>query len=87
MTSVLAELRPLPTNNETLIRRADLPAYIGVSEQTLARWAHEGQGPQFIKLGARLVAYRADDIRDWLNSQIRRNTITPDPVHASRHHR
>ncbi|MCH8113063.1 MAG: DNA-binding protein [Proteobacteria bacterium] len=58
-----------------MIRRADLPRYIPVAVQTLARWAVEGQGPPFIKVGRRIVAYRAGDLRAWLQGQVRQNTI------------
>ena len=66
---------PLPIEDDTLIRRVDLPDYIPVASQTLARWAVEGQGPRFIKLGRRLVAYRAGDLREWLQGRVRQNTI------------
>jgi predicted DNA-binding transcriptional regulator AlpA len=68
-------LLPLPENDGTLIRRADLPQYIPVASQTLARWAVEGQGPPFIKVGRRIVAYRVGDLREWLQGQVRENTI------------
>lgn len=69
------ELRPLPQNEETLIPRGDLPSYIGIAEQTLARWAHEGYGPGFVKLGRR-VFYRSGELRAWIQAQSRSNTIT-----------
>ncbi len=68
-------LLPLPDNDDTLIRRADLPRYLPIAAQTAARWAVEGQGPEFVKIGRRLVAYRAGDIRRWLQGQVRQNTI------------
>ena len=68
-------LLPLPENDDTLIRRADLPQYLPIAAQTAARWAVEGQGPCFVKIGRRLVAYRAGDIREWLHGQVRQNTI------------
>ena len=67
-------LLPLPENDDTLIRRSDLPRYIPVARQTWARWAVEGQGPLFIKVGKRLVAYRAGDLRAWLRGQSNDNT-------------
>ncbi len=67
-------LQPLPENDDTLIRRTDVHFYVPVATQTLARWATEGQGPRFIKVGSRLVAYRAGDLREWLDSQSRQNT-------------
>lgn len=69
------QLLPLPEDDDTLIRRADIPRYLPIASQTLARWAVEGQGPRFTKLGRRLVAYRAGDIREWLKGQARDNTI------------
>jgi len=71
-------LSALPADDDTLIPRADLPRYLPVKKQTLARWAHEGQGPAYIKVGRRLVAYRAGDLREWLRAQARRNTIAID---------
>ena len=68
-------LSPLPADDDTLITRADLPRYLPVKRQTLARWAHEGQGPPYVKIGRRLVAYRTGDLRAWLRGQLRQSTI------------
>lgn len=70
-----AQLLPLPENDDALIRRADVPQYLPLAAQTLARWASEGQGPRFVKIGRKLVAYRAGDLREWLKGQVRENTI------------
>ena len=68
-------LLPLPQDDDTLIRRSDLSKYLPVATQTWARWSCEGRGPRFIKVGRRLVAYRAGDLRAWLQGQVRQNTI------------
>jgi len=68
-----SSLRPLP-EDAALIRSKDVPSYIGVAAQTLARWRHEGSGPMFVKLG-RLVFYRAADLRTWITAQCRQNTV------------
>lgn len=60
-------LRPLPENDEALIPSRQMPTYVGLSIQTLARWRHEGQGPEYIKIG-RKVAYRAGTVRKWLET-------------------
>lgn len=62
-------LEPLPSNDDALIRRADLPLYIPVAVQTLARWASEGRGPRYIKIGRKTVAYRVGAVRDWLEGR------------------
>ena len=68
-------LLPIPENDEALIPRRELPRYLPIAVQTAARWAVEGQGPRFIKVGKRLVAYRAGDLRAWLGEQSNDNTI------------
>lgn len=69
-----AQLLPLPGDDDTLVRRADLPRYLPIAAQTAARWAVEGQGPKFLKIGRRLVAYRVGDIRAWLRRHEKQNT-------------
>lgn len=66
-------LRPLPDNDEVLIPSRQMPAYVGLSVQTLARWRHEGKGPEYVKIG-RLVAYKAGTLRQWLEWQRHANT-------------
>lgn len=66
-------LLPLPDKDEILIPSRQMPAYIGLSIQTLARWRHEGKGPEYVKIG-RLIAYRAGMVRQWLRQQQRAST-------------
>lgn len=58
-----------------LLRPADAAAYLSVAVQTLARWRCEGQGPRFVKLGKRLVAYRRDDLEAWLTGRGALSTV------------
>ena len=44
-----------------------------LSERTLERWRFTGEGPQFIKLGGRVV-YRLEDIEAFELRQIRQAT-------------
>ncbi len=67
--------RKMFVDDDVLIRRSDLPKYLPIAAQTAARWASGGEGPRFIKVGRRLVAYRAGDLREWLQGQVRENTI------------
>lgn len=56
-----------------LMTQADLAAYLGKSKAWCerARWA--GQGPQFVKLG-RNVRYKAEDVLEWIDSNIRQSS-------------
>lgn len=66
-------LLSLPENDEILIPSRQMPVYIGLSQQTLARWRHEGKGPEYVKIG-RKVAYRAGTVRRWLEQMRRAST-------------
>jgi len=69
-----SSLLSLPTDPDVLIRAAEVPSYLGIAQQTLSRWRHEGNPPSFVRLGRRIF-YRAGDLRDWIRSQVRKNTI------------
>jgi hypothetical protein len=45
----------------------------GLVTGTLAKWRHYGEGPAYIKIGAR-VMYAKTDLDDWIASRRRSNT-------------
>lgn len=55
-------------------------AHLGVKTQTLAAWRYRGGGPAFIKLGARLVRYRREDLEAWTASRLHVRTDQPAPA-------
>ena len=52
---------------EGLVTRDELAAHLGLSPDTLKRWAASGDGPTSIRVGRR-VFYRATAVKDWLRS-------------------
>jgi hypothetical protein len=58
-------LQPLPENDATLIPSKALPSFVGLAEQTLARYRCSGQGPSYLKVG-RTIFYRTGSVREWL---------------------
>lgn len=44
---------------------------LGVSVECLIRWRRVGDGPPFIRLGSRKIAYEMRDVAAWLNSRQR----------------
>lgn len=59
----------LPPNDPSLLlKRAEVARILSISVQTLARWAHEGCGPRSVKIGPRLIAYRASELFNWINA-------------------
>lgn len=58
-------------NPDRLHRRASAAAYLGISVDTLARWAVEGRGPRYRKpTGSRLVLYREADLIEFLGAPV-----------------
>lgn len=66
-------LRPLPSDPDALIVRRDVPLYVPVAAQTLAKLAVVGGGPRYVRVGRR-AAYRAGDLKTWLHGRSRLNT-------------
>jgi predicted DNA-binding transcriptional regulator AlpA len=51
--------------------RQQVAAYTQLSIPTLARWAAEGKGPKFVRLGGGehgAIRYRREDVTAWLDS-------------------
>lgn len=51
----------------TLLREAEVAAYLSIPAAKLRRMGYEGTGPKYKKVG-REHLYRRDDLRDWLDS-------------------
>ncbi len=49
-----------------LMMTAAVSEMTGLSERTLVRHRVEGGGIPYVRLGARRVAYREEDVRAWL---------------------
>ena len=56
---------------------------LGLEPATLATWRWRGFGPPHVRLSARAVRYRRDDLASWLDSRTRRSTSDCDATDAS----
>ncbi len=63
------------------MRTPEAARYIALSESTLAKLRLTGDGPPFVKVGPRAVAYRKANLDAWLEARVRRSTsqIAPGP--------
>lgn len=62
-----------------LLDAAAAAEFLGLSESTLAKLRLSGGGPQYCKLGRRVV-YRRDDLLEWVSARVRRSTSeSPSP--------
>ncbi len=78
-TEPAGALRPLPSDPDTLITRRDVPLYVPIAAQTLAKLAVVGGGPPYVRVGRR-AAYRAGDLKGWLSERSRTNTSNHSPA-------
>jgi predicted DNA-binding transcriptional regulator AlpA len=61
-----------PQNQIFMPKRA--AEWLGLSESTLAKMRLRGDGPSYIKLGARRVGYLEEDLADWVKANRFRST-------------
>ncbi len=59
----------METNSEALVSRTELARQLGITRDTLARWAKVGHGPTPVKLSPGCIRYRAKEIRAFLDSR------------------
>ena len=52
-----------------------------LNPSTLSQWRWNGRGPQYLKLGRR-VMYRLQDIEEFENLQVRQDTSQEFSLHA-----
>ena len=64
------------------LNQIDLANRWSISHRTLERWRWTGEGPQFVKLGGRVV-YRLEDIETFERAQIRVGTPNKSVPHLS----
>ena len=57
-----------------VLRAPEAARYLGLSKSTLAKWRMSGNGPRYVKLGARVVAYSQDELDRWRQSRTRTST-------------
>ena len=60
------------------LSQTELAARWNISHRTLERWRWTGEGPQFIKIGGRVV-YRQEDVEAFEAEQTRKSTAATAP--------
>lgn len=56
-------------STNTLMRRPAVLAATGLSKSSLYQMIHEGRFPAPRRVGLRAVAWRAEDISEWIDSR------------------
>jgi prophage regulatory protein len=52
-----------------LIRIPEVKGKIGCSRSTILNWVKAGTFPKPVKLSARMIAWREDEVIQWMNSR------------------
>lgn len=71
----LAPSRPAP-----LLDERGAAAQLKMTPRALQEWRRRGYGPRFVRISARAVRYRPEDIFEWVETKLRRSTSDPDPA-------
>lgn len=59
---------------DSLLSADQASSWLSLSKSTLAKMRLRGDGPNYIRLGLRRVAYRKQDLEDWVNTNRFRST-------------
>jgi predicted DNA-binding transcriptional regulator AlpA len=70
------QVSPFPIQRRVL-RTPDAALYLGLTASTLEKMRLTGDGPRFIRLGARAVGYARDDLDAFVDAGRRRSTSDP----------
>jgi predicted DNA-binding transcriptional regulator AlpA len=62
------------------LRAGAAAAYLGLSKSTLAKMRLRGDGPQYAKLGRRVVVYDTSDLDAWVNARKLSSTSHSNPA-------
>lgn len=65
-----AQLSPLMTETQAA-------EYLSLTNRALQAWRCQGRGPRFVKISARAVRYRLEDLERWVEERLRRSTSDP----------
>lgn len=60
--------------SDVCMRTPEAAAYLALAQSTLTKMRLTGDGPPFVKIGTRAVAYRRSDLDAWLAERVRRST-------------
>ena len=67
------------TEHHRKLNSPEAAEYLGISVSTLSKRRVDGDGPQYLKLGRRVV-YDTRDLDAWLDTRRRASTADADPA-------
>lgn len=74
-----------PTTKQTtarLLTEREAATLLGFTPSALQAWRLKGGGPRFVKISARAVRYRPQDLEVFVEERLRTSTADPGPAGA-----
>ena len=68
------------TSTPILLTEKEAGKLLGFSIRTLQKWRIQGEGPPFVRISARAIRYRREDLDQWIESCVRTSTSEADYV-------
>lgn len=65
------------TVRQPLLTEREAAAVLRLTPRALQAWRLQGRGPQFVRISARAVRYRPEDVEGWIDAQLRSSTSDP----------
>lgn len=65
-SAIKREPLPIPAALLTPLQAAE---WLGVSRSLLSYWRAKGEGPEFVRLGKKVIKYRLDTLQAFVSSQ------------------
>lgn len=66
-----------PTRRIPLLTEIEAADYLQLTPRALQAWRYKGRGPRYVKISARAVRYRLEDLNGWIESRLRSSTSDP----------
>ena len=56
------------SDHDVLLKTAEAAKRLGVAKRTMEDWRVDKIGPPYVRVGRRLIRYRASDLAEYVNS-------------------
>lgn len=63
-----------PAITERLLNQKQAASYLNMSARFLEARRHRGGGPPFVRVSARAIRYRPEDLEAWIGERVRTST-------------
>ncbi len=64
---------------QQLLTTRDAARVLGMRPSALENWRWKGGGPPFVRVTARAIRYRREDLKRFIEQRLRRSTSDPGP--------